>query len=267
MVSATRIASPARATRTLVMLHGIYGRGRNWQAIAKSLVDARPEYACWLVDLPHHGDSGAGAHGNTVRGLAADVNGWLAAEGLAADAVLGHSFGGKVALAMAAAQPARAVEVWVIDSTPDAKPPSGSAWDMLRVIRSLPGRFASRDEAASALVAAGYAPAVGHWMSTNLRREGDEFVWRLDFGVMEELLRDFFATDLWPAIEHPAPGHHIHVLKASESSVLSAGAIERLEAAPRAQVSLHHLQGGHWIHTESPAAVTALIARHLGGDH
>jgi len=264
MVSVTRIGSPARATRALVLLHGIYGRGRNWLTIAKSLVHARPEYACWLVDLPSHGDSGPGSHGNTVRGMAADVGDWLAAENLTPDAVLGHSFGGKVALAIAADRSTQALDVWVIDSTPDARTPSGSAWDMLRVIRDLPDRFASREDAAAALVAAGYAPAVGQWMSTNLKRDADGFVWRLDFSVMEALLLDFFATDLWPVVEHPAPGHQIHVVKASESSVLSPAAIARLESAPRAQVHVHHLQGGHWIHAESPAMVTALIARHLG---
>ncbi len=263
MLSVNRIAASSQTTRALVMLHGIYGRGRNWYTVAKSLIEARPEYACWLVDLPHHGDSGAGSHGNTVRGLAADVDGWLATQGIVPDAVLGHSFGGKVALAMAAGRPRQSLQIWVIDSTPDARSPHGGAWDMLRVIRSLPERFTSRAEAADGLVAAGYAPSVGQWMSSNLQRAGEWFVWRLDFGVMEELLRDFFATDLWPVIEQPAPGHRLHVLKASESSVLSAEAVARIEDAPRSHVSFHQLRGGHWIHAESPAAVTALLAGNL----
>ena len=83
------------------MLHGIYGRGRNWQAIARALVSRRPEYACWLVDLPYHGDSPAARHGDGVAGLAADLDEWLRAEAIRPDALLGHSFGGKVALALA----------------------------------------------------------------------------------------------------------------------------------------------------------------------
>jgi pimeloyl-ACP methyl ester carboxylesterase len=82
MLSNSRVVASGRPARHLVLLHGIYGRGRNWQTIARALTDARPEYASWLVDLPHHGDSGPGAHGDTVEGLAADLDDWLAAERL-----------------------------------------------------------------------------------------------------------------------------------------------------------------------------------------
>ena len=91
----------AGAPRHLVMLHGIYGRGRNWLGIARAVVERRSDYACWLVDLPHHGDSGPGAHGDTVMGLAEDVEDWLVSQALTPRAVLGHSYGGKVALALA----------------------------------------------------------------------------------------------------------------------------------------------------------------------
>jgi len=242
------------------MLHGIFGRGRNWRAIANAVILARPEYTCWLVDLPYHGDSGPGAHGDTVAGLALDVGDWLTSHGIVADAVLGHSYGGKVALAIAAQVPEAALQVWVIDSTPETKLPSGSAWDMLRIVRSLPSTFSARESVVEPLVAAAYAPAVAQWMSTNLVREGDRFVWRLDFDAMERLLLDFFTTDLWPVVESPSARHDIHFLKASRSSVISPEAEARIIAAPHDRVHLHHMNGGHWIHAESPAAVAALVA-------
>lgn len=245
------------------MLHGIYGRGRNWQTIARAVTAARPEYACWLVDLPHHGDSGPGGHGDTVAGLAADLDDWLRSEGLEPDAILGHSFGGKVALAFAGRRGDRPLQVWLIDSTPEAGSPGGSAWQMLQVIRALPPRFASREEAATAIEAGGFSTGVAQWMTTNLVRDGDGFGWRLDFDVMEALLRDFFQADLWPVVEDPAQGHDIHVLKASESSVISPEAESRLRAAPRDRVHLHERTGGHWIHAESPDVVTALLAEQL----
>ena len=265
MTAISRIAQsdappPDAPRRSLVMLHGIYGRGRNWQSIAKSVVAARPEYQCFLVDLPHHGDSGPGAHGDTVMGLAADLDDWLAASGIVVDAVLGHSFGGKVALAFAKNHHDQPLHTWVIDSTPDARAPSGSAWGMLDIIRELPEHFASRGEAAKAITAAGYAPGVGQWMSSNLRRAGDRFVWQLNFDAMDALMRSFFATELWSEVESPAPDHTLHFLKASESSVLSADAVARLERASPGQVFLHHRTGGHWIHSEAPDVVTELLS-------
>jgi hypothetical protein len=66
-------------------------------------------------------------------------------------------------------------------------------------------------------------------------------------------------------LEHPAPGHDIHVLKATGSSVISPEAVARLESLERSsgQVHLHHLEGGHWIHAERPDAVAGLLVTHL----
>ena len=69
---------------------------------------------CWLVDLPHHGNSGPGRHGDTVHGLAQDVLDWAAVNHVSLRVVLGHSYGGKVALAMAERLPGVPLQVWVI---------------------------------------------------------------------------------------------------------------------------------------------------------
>ena len=261
-LAANRIGSDS-AQHAVVMLHGIYGRGRNWQAIARAVVAARPDYACWLVDLPHHGDSPGGAHGDTIVGLAADVVDWMRATSVRPTTMLGHSYGGKVALAVADHLREQPLQIWVIDSTPEVKRPSGSAWGMLDAVRRLPQRFATRDEATQAIVGAGYDLGVAQWMATNLGRSEDGFVWKLDFAAMERLLTDFFATDLWHVVESPGPRHVIHFLKASESSAISDAAVARIDAAQGPQVHLHTRAGGHWIHAESPQVVAQLLIEHL----
>ena len=262
-ISARRVPQDGHASKHLVMLHGIFGRGRNWQTIARTVTGARPEYACWLVDLPYHGDSGPATQGNTIPGLAADVRAWMDAQRIVPSAILGHSYGGKVALAIAAQLPDVPLQVWVIDSTPETKDPAGSAWQMIDVIRRMPLRFDTRDAAVAALMDAGYETGVAQWMTTNLERGPEGFTWRLDFDVMEELMRDFFRTDLWHVVERPSPRHEIHFVKASESSAISDAAVQRIEAATSDRVRLHHRKGGHWIHAESPQVVSALLIDHL----
>jgi esterase len=262
-LSAHRLAAGHATTLDLVMLHGIYGRGRNWQAVARAVVAARPDVACWLVDLPHHGASGPGHHGDTVDGLAQDVLDWARAAGVSLRVVLGHSYGGKVALAMAERLRGTPLQVWVIDSTPDVKAPSGSAWEMLRAVRSMPDRFASREDAQAGLQARGYPVPVAQWMTTNLVRDGESFRWHLDFDVMERLLRDFFVTGMWPAIEAPDPLHEVHILKATTSSAIAPDTHARIAAAAGPRVHLHEREGGHWIHAERPDVVTELLRAHL----
>lgn len=266
-LAVTRLAAGEATTLDLVMLHGIYGRGRNWQAVARAVVAARPDVACWLVDLPHHGGSGPGRHGDTVHGLAQDVLDWARVAGVNPRVVLGHSYGGKVALAIAARLRGKPLQVWVIDSTPDVKAPSGSAWEMLQAVRSNPDRFPSREAAQTALQALGYELPVAQWMTTNLVREGDAFRWQLDFAAMERLLQDFFTTGVWEVLESPDPRHDIHIVKATRSSAIAPDTHERIRRASGTRVHLHEREGGHWIHAERPDVITALLIEHLPRGH
>ena len=258
-------ADAATARRTIVMLPGIYGRGRNWAAIARGLVARRAEWAAALVDLRLHGASPAFDPPHTVAACADDVRHLIAADPwpAPADVVVGHSFGGKVALSLLADGPAPPLsQVWVVDSTPAPGEAEGSAWRMLGVARALPQRVATRAEAIDGLRAGGVEPETAAWMASNLRRDGDGLVWALDWDAMEALLRDFFARDLWRVVEAPPPGVALHFIKATQSSRQSDDACARLEAAGRAtgRVHLHRVEGGHWVHADNPAVVTALLA-------
>lgn len=258
-LASTRIGA-TDAPETVVMLHGMYGWGRNWAAIAKGLAARRPEIACVLLDLPYHGASGPTRHDDTIAGLAADVADWCEAEAISPAAVLGHSFGGKVTLALARQWRDRPLKVWSIDSTPSAREPAGSAWELLQIVRDMPADFAAREQFVTMLTDRDWAPPVAQWMATNLERRGDRFSWRLDFDVMERLLRSFYAADLWPVVEEPASGHTFHFIKATQSSVMSDADVERAQALGH---HVHRLEGGHWIHAERPQDVVALLADEL----
>lgn len=265
-LAVNRLAARADTALDLLMLHGIYGRGRNWQAVARAIVAARPDIACWLVDLPYHGQSGPGRHGDTVHGLALDVLDWAGDAGVSPRVVLGHSYGGKVALAIAEQRRGTALQVWVIDSTPDVKAPSGSAWQMLELVRSLPDRFPSREAAQADIQAGGYDRAVAQWMTTNLVRDGESFRWHLDFDAMERLLQDFFSASMWAVLETPDPRHDLHVVKATRSSAIAPDTLTRLRRAEGPNVHLHEREGGHWIHAERPDLITALVLEHVPSD-
>ena len=250
------------ATAWLAVLHGIYGAGRNWGAVARSLVGRRPEWGALLVDLRQHGDSRGFTPPHTVESTAGDLRD-LAAPG-PTRAVLGHSFGGKIALAHARAD--QTVEqVWVVDSTPEVREPSGSAWGMLKVLRKMPDRFDERDQAVATLVAEGVQKPIATWMTTNLEWTGEEYRWRIDFDEMEALLRSFFAADLWDVVETPREGLAVHMIRASESSVLDDSAAERIRTAERetGRVHYHEVEGGHWLNAENPEAIVALLAEWL----
>lgn len=261
------------ATLRLMMLHGIYGRGRNWQSMARELAAARPEWSALLVDLRLHGDSPAFDPPHTLEAAAGDVRAAIDAEsanGTPVRALLGHSFGGKVSLAVAATPPEALRQIWMIDATPGTGAPAGSAWNMLTHVRSMPPTFAARNEAIAGLEKLGWPKGVASWMATNLRYEdaAKEFRWALDFDAMEALLHSYFTTDLWHVIESPPPNLDVHVVKATQSSTVNEEACARITKAAEAtgRVHLHRVEGSHWVHTDNPKAILALLSEWLPHD-
>ena len=248
----------------MLLLHGIYGAGRNWGSVARRLVRVRPEWSIVLVDLRSHGRSPR-LDPHTVGACADDLGRLEEHLGGAADAVLGHSFGGKVALVHARRRAVGPGQLWVIDSAPGAGRAGGGAWRMLGVLRRHPGPFGSRAEAVAAVEGEGYSPLVANWMAINAVRGEEGWGGRLDPDEMEAYLRDYFRVDAWDVVESPPPGTTIHFVKALGSSVLAEADVARIDAAGRrtGRVVLHEAEGGHWLNTDNPDAVQALLAAGL----
>src|SRR5688572_3872237 len=140
------VGTPAGEQRKqLYVLHGIFGSGRNWASVARRLVTSRPDWVVRLIDLRHHGASQGFSPPHTIASAAGDIAELGNHTGESPTAILGHSFGGKVALKYAGEHAGTLQQVWIIDSTPDVRPPSGSAWQMLQLVRKAPREYASRD--------------------------------------------------------------------------------------------------------------------------
>jgi esterase len=251
----------------LYVLHGIYGAGRNWASVVRRVVRARPGWGAVLVDLRQHGGSQGFPPPHTVDAAAGDLEALAVETGIRPTAVLGHSFGGKVGLLFAGGDGAAAAgvrQVWVIDSTPEAREPAGSAWTMLNLLRSMPDRFRTRGELVDGLVAHGMQPGVAQWMATNLEPCPSGFRWRFDLDAMEALLHSFFESDAWGVVEAPRDGLEVHMVKALDSAVLDGEALRRVEEATRGgRTFLHRVDGGHWVNAENPGAVEELLVEHL----
>lgn len=259
-------ATGSEPQRWLLVLHGIYGSGRNWGVIARRLVEERPDWGVVLVDLRLHGGSDTDfSPPHTVEAAAADVAALVDGLGITAEAILGHSYGGKIALAYTREHGEGLRQVWVVDSTLETREPSGSAWEVLQAVRSLPERFPSREAFIQGMAARGYPASLASWLGMNLERVGDELRWKLDWNGVEEMLRDYFRVDLWEVVERPPPGIGVHVVRASESSSIDSQDVERIRAAAAngAPTHLHEVEGGHWINADNPDEIVRLLKQNL----
>ncbi len=111
--------------RTVVMLHGQPGSGSDWQQLADQLPDCLRVIA---LDRPGYGANplAAGGFGVNARAVIADLD----ANGVDRAVLVGHSYGGGVALAVAALAPER-VEALVLLAS--VGPGCLTGWDRLLV--------------------------------------------------------------------------------------------------------------------------------------
>jgi esterase len=252
-------AAPAR---WLALTHGIYGAGSNWRSIARKIHERRPEWGVLLVDLRQHGRSEPGEPPHTIAACADDLRA-LFAELPEVRAMAGHSFGGKVVLA---ARPlVEMTQTWVLDASPSRRDAAGdrsnTVMRVLELMERSPRRWARRDDFVDAVVAEGHDIGLARWLAMNVVPDAaGELVLRLDLPALRAMLADYYATDLWDALE--APGGDVEVVIAERSSTVSAPDRGRLAAAPP-HVHVHTIDAGHWLHIEAPAAVVELFAARL----
>ncbi len=254
-------APDTRPNRWVLFLHGFIGAGRNWGSIGRGLVRARPDWGVVLVDLRLHGDSQGFAPPHTVASSSADVNSLILHLGGRETVIVGHSFGGKVALACARSSGAGLRQVWVADSTPAPGRTEAGANRLLALLCSLPDRFDSRGQLVSAVQSAGFNTHISEWTATNLVRGPNGYHWRFDLSSLDLLLESFYREDLWPVVETPPAGVELLFLRATRGSILddaSAARIARLEADGEC-VRLIEIEGGHWLNMSNPRGLLDLL--------
>ena len=81
----------------VVVLHGLFGSSANWRSVARALA---PHHRVLCVDLRNHGHS-PWTDSMDYLEMADDVRALIARQGLSRPTVVGHSMGGKTAMALA----------------------------------------------------------------------------------------------------------------------------------------------------------------------
>jgi pimeloyl-ACP methyl ester carboxylesterase len=132
---------------------------------------------------------------------------------------------------------------------------------VLELLERSPRVWARRDDFVDAVVADGHDPGLARWLAMNLVPDtSGALALRLDTAALRDMLADYYATDLWDALE--APDGDIEVVVAEHSQTVTAADRGRLAAAPP-HVHVHTVAADHWLHIDAPAAVVELFAAHL----
>lgn len=282
--------SSAREDITIV-LHGLLGTGRNLRTFVNMLFNASMaqnsqteaiKHKVLLMDLRHHGNTNAiynPRDEDTLENAAQDVLHTLGRHGLQKkDArpirIIGHSLGGKVALA-AARLSQIPCQVWTLDSFPFSfdETSKRNALGVLKVLETIEGivqPLESREELYEILDSFGFEKNVQQWLASNLIGNKDNgYVWNFHIPGAFNLYRDYSKTD-YTDLLYDAGNHNIALVRALLSRGWDQESIDKLSKISKSSkgTEVYELDNaGHWLHAQNPKGLVDLMLSSNKFDH
>ncbi|MBO9680998.1 MAG: alpha/beta fold hydrolase [Acidovorax sp.] len=240
----------------LVVLHGLFGSAAQWHHIAAPLSARAPVLA---VDLRNHG---ASPHADAMdyECMAGDLRELLDAQGIARVRIVGHSMGGKVAMAFALLHPERTEALAVLDIAPVAYHDHFSAL-VCAALRLDLGAVRSRQDADRQLERFVPSARLRAMLLQNLAWRDGRLAWRIHWlgigGSLQQLL-GFPAT-----LQRSSSAVDALFVRGDASDYVLPRHEDAIHALfPRARIE-DLADAGHWLHADQPAALVQLLAEWL----
>ena len=196
-----------------------------------------------------------------------------------AEVVVGHSFGGKQALAFlmdvtAHKQFPPPSHVFLLDTVPCevARPGAGeesegdSVKSVIDAVSSV-GFIAGKKELVASLTAKGVDPGIAMWMTTNCKPSptGSGLVFAFDVPTIRSLYAAYTSSDYAPFLSSLRGPTTVHLVKATRNPAWK-NVEKRMEEVEGCEwVKVHEVDAGHWLHTEAQKKVVDIILPALRG--
>lgn len=241
----------------LVILHGLFGSGRNWTRVARQLGAAWQVYA---LDLRNHGES-PWSDDVSYSAMAGDVLAFLDRQGIGQATVVGHSMGGKTAMALALEHPERVRDLVVVDIAPSRYALAFQAYvDAMQALDL--SSLSRRAEADAGLQSAVPDSGIRAFLLQNLIVKDGHLSWRLNLPALSAGMPSISAFP--DELSERSYGGRSLFLGGGLSDYIRLehhAVIARL--FPKASIEM--VPGvGHWIHAEAPEAFLAHLDAFFG---
>lgn len=236
----------------VVILHGLFGAGRNWASIAAAFAD---RHRVVTVDLRNHGES-PWAEPHDYPALAADVANLIERVCDGPAHVVGHSMGGKAAMVLALDRPELVERLVVVDIAPARS--LNPAGDYVRAMRAVSlEQCGSRADVEAALAGAIPDAAIRRFLVQNVRSGPDGLRWPNNLDALDRHMESILSFPTYP------PGRTF-----TKPTLFIAGGRShyiRPEHRPEIERLFPHVRfavienAGHWVHAEAPGPFVAEV--------
>ena len=251
MLNIIRTDSDGDAT-PLLIVHGLYGSGRNWGVIAKRLSDRGPVFA---VDMRNHGDS-FWSDSHSYPDMADDLAKVIDAQGGRMD-VVGHSMGGKAAMVLALTRPELVNRLLVADIAPVAY--THSQIQFIEAMRAVDlSKVEKRSDASAQLATTVEDTALQAFFTQSLDLKAKR--WKLNLDALAAEMPNILG---FPEVSGTFEKPTLFLTGAQSDYVQPAHRPRIKELFPKARFAKIP-DAGHWLHADKPRAFEASVRAFLG---
>ncbi|KAI0291345.1 alpha/beta-hydrolase [Multifurca ochricompacta] len=248
----------SKTERPLVILHGLFGMKRNWLSLSKAF-HRDLQRSVYTLDLRNHGSSPHAMPMN-YEAMTTDVIHFLRSHSLSNISLLGHSMGGKVAMAVALSPdlPAHAIEHLVVaDIAPSISALSLEFQGYIEAMKKIEKiGVSSRREAQDILAHYEPDPMTRAFLLTNLDTTVRPLKFQVPLDIIGSSIPDLGSFPYEPG-ERSWHGSTLFV-KGSKSKYISKNNVPiAKEFFP--SMSLETLDAGHWVHADKPNEFKKLV--------
>jgi pimeloyl-ACP methyl ester carboxylesterase len=256
------------AGKPIVILHGLYGSSDNWYSIGRALAD---RHEVFIPDQRNHGNS-PHSPDHDYNLMSEDFNDFFIQHGLQRAVILGHSMGGKTALAFGLNHPEKVEKMIVVDISPFGYDES-SAPEVIsheKIMQSLmilqPESLKDRQDADDRLRKHIRSAPVRQFLLKNLKRNSEGvFYWAMNLPVLQRHLPDIYASIMPSQQAKPGdiPVFPLLFIKGKNSGYLGKEEFENIRRYfPHAGII--EIEGaGHWVHAEQPDEFLKTIRNYI----
>jgi len=224
----------------LMIIHGLYGSGKNWGVIAKRLSD---KFHVIAVDLRNHGES-PWFDSHNYHDMAEDLVEVITYLNIRPD-IIGHSMGGKAAMVLALKNPNLVNRLLVADIAPVKYEHDQSKFieAMQKVDLS---KVEKRSEATAALSNFVEDKSLQSFFTQSLDLKTKS--WKLNLDILSSEMQEILG---FPKIDGKFCGHTLF-FKAEKSEYIRAEHREIINSLFKKARFATLKDAGHWMHAEKP---------------
>lgn len=237
-------------TLPVLLIHGLFGTLDNLGVLAR---DLKQQHNVLQVDMRNHGQSGR-SEDMSYAGMAQDLLDTLDDAGIQTAIVIGHSMGGKAAMAMTALAPERIAKLVIIDVAP-VNYQTRRHDEIFAAINAVT-QAGANDRSSAAECMREYIKEEG--VIQFLLKSFQQGEWRFNVPVLMAEYEKIAGWETVPAWPHPAL-----FIRGGLSPYVQDKYRDAI-ASQFPQARAHVVAGtGHWVHAEKPEAVLRAVHRFI----